>query len=208
MPRWTKNPRDGIKFIRASFTKLREQKVWKPVVGGCYQIELKEKEDGWHIHIHVLMDAPFLPKQKIFSSWKKILGLPYASIDIKACRTKKQREYVTKYVSKSETFNNDVQKALNWYEAVKGSRLFGTFGTWYNAKIEELLSPEEFEIFVPACENCGESGFMFFARDGPFIFGKEWEKVAGSFCGADPVSRRIDLSAPTGNLDFLDALEV
>lgn len=192
MPRWTSDPRDGIKHIRSAFTKLREQKLWRGVKGGLYQIELKEKSDGWHIHIHILMDAPYIPKQHIFSAWRDALNLNYASIDLKACRTKQQRDYVTKYVSKAETFKGDADAVVRWYEATKGSRLFGTFGTWYNAKLEDLLNPDEHEIFRPCCTACGMEGMMFFARDGPFIFGHDrWLEEGGSWIGSSEISRPV-----------------
>lgn len=207
MPTWTGDPREGIKYLRQCFTKLREQKVWKPVVGGVYQIELKPKEEGWHIHVHILMDAPYLPKQKIFTAWKDILGTDYASIDIRACKTKEQRDYVTKYVAKAADFKGDAEAVVDWYEATKGSRLFATFGKWYNAKIEELLDPEEFKPFKPACENCGQTGHMFFARDGPWIFGRDrWNEEQGSWCGDDPVERPLSKSVSQETLDFLDIL--
>ena len=205
MPMWKGNPRDGIKYLREAFTKLRSRKLWKVVRGGCYQIELKWKNPGWHIHVHVLLDAPFLPKQHIFSAWREILKTPYASIDIRACRTKAQRRYVTKYVSKNEDFHGDEYLAVEWYLATKGSRLYGTFGTWYNAKMEELLNPEEFEVFKPACENCGSPNHMFFARDGPFIFKKEWESVKASFIGDWEIKRKIEAKPCPETFDFLDA---
>jgi len=206
MPTWTRDPRDGIKFLRAAFTKLRGQKIWRPVVGGCYQIELKSKENGWHIHLHILMDAPYMPKEKIFSAWKKILGLDFVSIRVKACRTKAQRAYVVKYVSKNDDFHNDAEAAADWYEATKGTRLFGTFGTWYNAKIEELLNLDEKDVWKPACENCGDPDHMFFARDGPFIFGKEWLEVCGTFVGDNPTERVIEAEYEAGAFAFLEAL--
>ncbi len=206
MRTWMGDPREGIKYLRQSFSKLRAQKLWRTVVGGCYQIELKPKGEGWHIHVHVLMDAPFIPKQKLFSAWREILNEKYVAIDIRACRTKAQRAYVTKYVSKNEDFHNDVNVAVEWYEATKGSRLFGTFGEWYNAKLEELLNPGEFEVWRPACENCGDENHMFFARDGPFIFGDDWDDRKNYLVGNLPMERPIEAAAPEVALDFLDKL--
>lgn len=174
MPRWTRNPRDGIKYLRECFTRLREQKLWKLVRGGCYQIELKRKPDGWHIHLHMLLDAKFIPRQQLFVAWRDILGVGFVSVDVRACRTPQQRAYVTKYVAKASDFAGAPEAVVEWYEATKGSRLFGTLGEWYNAKLEELLDPTEYKPFVPACDCCGAGDKMFFARDGPFVFGKKW----------------------------------
>lgn len=208
MPRWTRDPRDGIKYLRKCFSKLREQKVWRGVRGGCYQIELKQKANGWHIHLHILMDAPFIPRQHLFTAWRDILGEGFVSVDVRACRTKEQRSYVTKYVAKAEDFKGDAEKVVAWYEATKGSRLFGTFGHWYNAKLEELLNPEEFKPFKPCCEFCGDPGHMFFARDGPFIFGaKRWQEESGSWMEDLPAEREIVAEYSGETMAFLETLK-
>lgn len=202
MPTWTGDPREGIKFLREGFSKLRSREIWKNVKGGCYQIELKPKENGWHIHIHVLMDAPYLAKQKLFSAWRDILNLPYASIDIRAAKSERQKKYITKYAVKEADFNGDASAVVDWYEAVKGSRIFGTFGQWYNTRIEELLNSEEFEVFKPVCEWCGDPDHMFYARDGPFIFGKSWVEICTTFVGDWAVSRPIEAVGDRVQLAF------
>jgi hypothetical protein len=127
---WQGDPREGIKYLRKQVTRMRRSTLFKSVRGGAYQIELKQKPEGWHIHIHLLLDAPFIPYQRLFSTWKAITQQRYVSTDIRSAKTPEAREYVVKYPSKSASFDTHPEAIVDWYEATKGMRLFATFGTW------------------------------------------------------------------------------
>jgi len=178
MPLWKDDPHVGIKCLREAWNKLRRTKLMASVRGGCYSIEVKVKDEGFHIHMHALVDSGYLPYQKIFTAWREILGLTHVEVDIRCAEGQKAREYVSKYTAKSAGFENDEEAIVKWYKATKGERLFATFGAWYNAKLEELL-PEE-QIFVPkcVCPYCGKEGTVYLARDGPYVYGHEiWRKI-------------------------------
>ena len=158
MPRWTDEPGAGIDYIRAAWNQLRTSACFDKVKGGVYQIELKPKSGGWHIHIHAILDCPFLPYQHIFSAWRGILGLPSVSIDIRAATTPAEQHYVAKYAAKSADYEGDIPQVVAWWRATKGKRLFATFGDWYNKQ-----PPEDPENPSPlaqnfACPHCGRKG--------------------------------------------------
>jgi len=142
LPTWTKVPQDGIKYLRECFNKLRRTTLFKKVVGGAYQIELKSKADGWHIHMHILLDCPFIPYQRLFSEWKTITKVKAPQIDVRSADSEKARAYMCKYASKSADFEGHFENVVDWYEAVKGQRLFTTFGNWYNVKMEDVLEED------------------------------------------------------------------
>jgi hypothetical protein len=49
---------DFVRHIRRSFTKLRRLRWFKKcVAGGCASIEVTNTGNGWHPHIHALMDC-------------------------------------------------------------------------------------------------------------------------------------------------------
>lgn len=173
MPLWTAEPRRGITFLRDKFNLLRRHSLFDPVKGGAYQIELKEKDEGWHIHMHVLVDAPFIPYQHLFTEWKKILGTTAPQIRIQAASSPRAKEYVCKYAAKSSDFDTSADGIVKWYEATKGMRLFATFGKWYNATIEELDGEHADRQTVAVCPSCGGLRTVFLARDGPFLYGHE-----------------------------------
>ena len=178
MKLWRGDPHEGIKYLRQAFSKLRRQKVFKNVVGGAYQIELKEKSGGWHIHMHILLESAYLPRQLVFSAWKKIVDQSYVSVDIRAARDEKAIAYVVKYAAKSASFDTSPQSIVAWYKATFGERLFATFGRWYNAKIEDLDDPNYEPPPEPVCPHCGEAHSLFLARDGPMIYGHEiWNSI-------------------------------
>jgi len=178
MPLWQDDPHDGIKYLREAWNKLRRTKLMESVRGGCYSIELKVKDEGYHIHMHALVDSDYLPYQKVFSEWRRILDIEHVEIDIRCAENQKAREYVAKYTAKAAGYDTNETAIVKWYLATKGERLFATFGAWYNAKLEELL-PEE-QVFVPKCicPYCGKEGTVYLARDGPYVYGHEiWQKI-------------------------------
>jgi len=91
------------------------------------------------------------------------------------------------------SFEMHPDRIVDWYIATKGLRLFATFGKWYNKKIEELDT--EGELFKPSkqCPFCGSEGTVFFARDGPYIFGgKAWNEMQGFVVGDEGWQRDMD----------------
>lgn len=190
------DPKEAIHFIRNSFAKLRKTKVFQPVVGGAYAIEVKPNEDGFHVHMHVLIDAPYLPYQRIFSAWKKILQSDCPQIDIRSAKDAKAREYVAKYAAKGAGFDLHPDNVVRWYEATKGERLWATFGKWYNATLEELDPDYTERDQKVTCPNCKSVGTIFYARDGPFLFGnQDWQTIRKFYEYADEERRPIEGAA-------------
>ena len=185
--RWKEDPHEGIHYLKACFAKLRGGKLFKKCKGGAYQIELKRKDDGWHIHVHALLDAPFLPYQQIFSEWRRITGIDVPQIDIRSAADLKAREYVCKYASKSAGYDTHPDDMVQWYLAAKGERLWGTFGEWYNVKADEL-DPEGFQPVPPReCPHCKAVGTTCLARAGPWIYGLEDWRVLEKTIAPDGV---------------------
>jgi hypothetical protein len=194
MPLWSGPAREGIKYLRGCFTKLRRTKLFKPVKGGAYQIELKEKETGWHIHMHLIADAPYLPQKKIFAEWRRILDVPQVQVDIRSAASKEARAYICKYVSKAAEFKEDPAAIVRWYEVTKGLRLWATFGDWYNITPEELLDDDDKTPWHSECPCCGSQTTIYFARDGPWAIGHaEWNAMESYIVTDDfPITRPID----------------
>lgn len=193
MDRWAGNPHEGIKYLRGKWNLLRKHPLFATVIGGAYQIEVLPHPEGYHIHMHVLIDAPFIPYQKLFSAWAQIIEQNAPQIDIRAARTKPQRIYAAKHAAKSADFYADPATVVAWYEATKGQRLFATFGKWYNAKLEELPGQALLEPQEPACPFCGAERSVFLARDGPWVTGhKDWQTLRKHFTKGDEEHRAIE----------------
>ncbi len=192
MPRWSRDPREGIKLLRDAFTRLRKSKLFRACVGGAYNIELKPKENGWHIHMHVLVDMPFLPYQKLWSKWGELINHRTPQVDIRAAENEAARAYSFKYACKSADFDSFQGSVVEWYIATKGSRLFGTFGKWYNARIEDLDKEGTPDERLAVCPHCESENTTYLARDGPFIFGHDmWRSMRGMVTRNAPLIRDL-----------------
>ena len=192
MPVWRGVPQEGIKHLRRNWNRLRKVPCMSKVRGGAYQIEVKVKDRGYHIHMHAILDAPFIPYQQVFSAWRSLLGTQAPQVHIKAASTEREREYCAKYAAKAADFYSHPDAVVDWYEATKGQRLFATFGAWYNVKLEDLLNDEDTEQPIVKCPRCGAEKSMFNARDGPIIYGyKEWTELKYFFQGQCESTRDI-----------------
>lgn len=186
------NPKSGIERLRGYFNTLRKHKLFKTVKGGAYQIELKWKPEGWHIHIHVICDAPYIPYQLLWKAWGNIIGISIPQTDIRAAKSEQQRIYTTKYAAKAADFFQNEMVVVDWYEATKGVRLFATFGTFYNAKLEDLDPDGKFNKPIAVCPHCKSEGTIFLARDGPYLFGwDDWRPIERAMVGDRSYSRVI-----------------
>lgn len=181
------HPREAITKIRDAFAKLRKTECWKSVTAGAYTIEVIPKPEGWHIHMHVLVNSEYIPYQKLWSTWGELIGHKVIQTDIRAADNKNAQQYLAKYCAKSVSMYLGDKTIVDWYRATKGQRLFVTFGSWYNKHLEEI--DPQFVPFIPhcLCPHCKTEKTTFLARDGPMIFGHEfWNAAATEFTGGFP----------------------
>ena len=177
MPRWKDEPRDGITFIRNCFHRLRRNKRLPGFDGGVYAIEVVPKNDGWHIHIHLIVSAKFIPHRMLQAAWGTIIGTYQPSVDIRHAQGKSTAKYIAKYVSKSLSPSGDPSHYARLYAAIHGSRLFSLFGSWFHRQdYRDTLRPVD---TLPAlqCPKCGTEGSLFDVRTGFFQYGKYWEMI-------------------------------
>lgn len=191
MPTWTTDPREGIAHLRQAWNQLRRSKLFKNVRGGAYQIELIPKPNGWHIHIHALLDCPFIPYRQLFTKWGQLIGVKVPQVDIRAATTVEQRAYATKHAAKGANFYANPDRVVDWYRATKGLRLFATFGEWFRQDLEELADESKLEKFTPRCPFCHSPDTTFLARDGPFLMNPDTWRDIKKFYIADADVHRL-----------------
>lgn len=190
MPRWTGDPREGIKELRSAFLRLRKNGGIKELKGGCYSIELVPKDDGWHIHMHLILDAPFIPHAKLIVEWGKALRVPRPSVDVRNADKGSAAHYVAKYVTKSLPPDVEADTYVDLWEAIKGSRLFALFGDWYKDKQKISALGGDDANYKAKCPCCGATGTMFDVRCGRFVYGKEWDTIYKDFEPKDGLCSR------------------
>lgn len=171
--------------------------------GGAYTIELVPKEDGWHIHLHLLLDVGYLPWAKIQETWARAVGVKRPHVHVQAANNDSVKRYVCKYATKTGLGNLGKEKKkderkgvgaadiVRWYAAVRGSKLWGTFGDWYRFSLEDAAEVVDMAPYVCKCPLCGEEGGVFQARAGPFRFGSEWSHLCLKWGAGKDIERPI-----------------
>jgi hypothetical protein len=141
-----------FKWLRECFVKLRHRDIFSKCVGGFYSIETtyNSKLKNWHVHIHIVIDVPYILKSDLSEVWKEITGNSYI-VDIHEIKNPLEvaRE-VAKYVVKPGDFLQDSKLVHEYLKAVRGMRLVSTFGKYYNMSLDE-----DEEDGVPECY-CGK----------------------------------------------------
>lgn len=188
MKRWTGSPGDGIKHLRDSVQRIRDTTLFARCLGGAYTIEVIPKDDGWHIHAHMVIDAPYMPFRTIVAAWALAVRQPCPHVRIQSAESENVKKYICKYAGKSMVEDIGLAHIVEWYEAIKGRRLWATFGLWYNAKLNDLEDGEEEKQGPRPCPLCGQTKCVFLARAGPAIMGREWKH----FCHGDLLLREYD----------------
>lgn len=89
-------------------------------------VEVKRGEAGWHAHLHVLLEAKYVPWERLRTHWEAVSG--GSGVHIKRIPPSAIIRYVTKYVTKSDMPPGDQLAAS---AALKGVRLFQPFGDWH-----------------------------------------------------------------------------
>jgi hypothetical protein len=148
-----KNVRDltraHVAFLRQAMKALL-QRFQRHIRGGLYAIEVTNIGNGWHVHVHILADASYIPQDKLVEAWLAITGDSFI-VDIRVARsTDEALSYLLKYVGKPPKVENypveDFVRVFN--EVMKGIRLIHTFGSLYAYQPPRSSRP---------CEDCGEA---------------------------------------------------
>ncbi len=167
--------------LLSCFVKLREWKFWKTgVKAGAAVVEVTrgEKGDHWHVHLHALLIGSFLDQRQLSDAWFKVTG------DSKIVHIFSEQDhergvsYVAKYATKGWT--REVLEKPEWLLeciiALRGRRLFLTFGEWYGR--QQILcqaGPADWKVV-------GRIGVIFAAA----VAGEEWARAVFRSLGFAP----------------------
>lgn len=117
---------------------------WKDVLrAGLLVEEVTNRGRGWHVHLHVLVDAPFIPHAKLQKEWKDLTTAHRVRVD--RVDPGRAMGYVLKYVQKAPRLSPE--RAAEYLAASYGRRLIQPFGDLFAVK----APPKE----APRCEECG-----------------------------------------------------
>ena len=137
--------RDLLRHTMKSFAKLRRQKEWKQATGGCVSMEVTNESKGWHVHLHVLVDARWIAAGILSQRWAELVGQDFAIVKVQDAREHEYRNEVAKYVVKaSEMAKWPGSEIAAFINASRGVKFFAPFGSLYKLQrsIKDQLAQE------------------------------------------------------------------
>jgi len=166
----------GPKQLRRAFTKLRRLRWWKNrVKGGVAAFELTDNGNGWHTHVHALIDCQWLAvdegappvgatkeairakgkrsAKELSEQWSLCVGRP-GSVHVRRVRggvenMRKACAEVLKYAVKGTDLAAMKGDAAPVIREMAGSRLVVSWGTFYRHPAIKRQKP------APAMCKCG-----------------------------------------------------
>lgn len=126
---------DSIRRLLKGFRKLRRTALWKATVfGGLYVLETtgsKTYARTFHAHLHIIMDARFLPFRQLSVEWNQITGATQLSVTPVRNDASLQC-YLAKYLSKpyDAALGQDDEALAQMVKSLHNKPLIKTFGGW------------------------------------------------------------------------------
>ena len=151
----------GVRHLRRAFGKLRHRKFWKQRVrGGIGNIEVTNIGNGWHPHLHAVVDCQWLSittqppprhftreqKKERFTQancelerhWSKCLRQETSSVKVKRATPDGIGKEVLKYNVKGEDLVNCEGSIGDLIRALEGTRLMTTFGSAHGQCVKDV----------------------------------------------------------------------
>lgn len=161
MRNFTVMNRQAIRYFGRAVAKLRRNKVWKTVKGGCLSIEITNEGRGWHLHAHMLIDARWLDMAQLSIQWASILGQDFGIVKVKDCRGKDYLGEITKYVVKpAQLVSWPAEEIASFIGAIRGVRFFAAFGSLFKLQRQIKAEIEQGRPEPEACK-CGCSEYQW-----------------------------------------------
>lgn len=171
---------ESVRTLRRSFGKLRNRKLWKDsVLGGVAAVEVTNKGQGWHPHLHALVDCEWLAihtpapqkgddhqtverkceyaQRELSATWADILGQQLAVVWVTRAHGLGVVKEVLKYSVKGSDLLASPDQIAPMLRVLEMTRLVTTFGHLYGTA-KELDAENKTEGC--ACEECGQRGSL------------------------------------------------
>lgn len=164
-----------IPRLKAAFKTFRRRKIWKAhTVGGLWALEVTERGNGYHPHIHAMLDCKWLAadtppphpldtratvgakidaaKCELSAEWGAAVGQDWAvALAVRKSGADAVRELL-KYTVKGSDLLSSLLPVAPLIRQIDSGRTISTFGTLRNGKL-----PPEPDDDRPAlgCKECG-----------------------------------------------------
>jgi hypothetical protein len=122
--------RSRIRQFQRALVRLRKQKLWSTIRGGCCSIEITKGATGWHLHAHLLLDTDWIEMPDLAKAWSAQVGQNFAIVKVKDVRGSDYVQEVSKYVAKgSDLATWEPEHLMEFINAIRGLRFFFQFGS-------------------------------------------------------------------------------
>lgn len=147
-----------IDRLMDAWKNLRRQQSWKAAVkGGFYSLEItRNNQNGmWHPHLHVIVTGSYYDQKVLSRAWDKASGGSSITYIQAIHDIEKTGNYISKYVTKPDVIAEWKSTVLIEYaDAIRGRRLFHTFGTMHNlipANLDAKLIESKGDTYALPC---------------------------------------------------------
>lgn len=127
---------EQLERLRTAYSRLRRRAIWAGVTGSMYAIEAKPPtptRGGWNVHLHAVVDGPWLPKGQLSDAWRDLTGDSYI-VDVQQLRHPDAGvSYILGYTASERkvkaTWDGVLERYRHEYEdATAGRRMVQTTG--------------------------------------------------------------------------------
>jgi hypothetical protein len=152
-----------VREFRKWWTNLRHKKFCRSWVGGLYSFEVTNIGNGWHLHLHAIVDAFYIDKMGLSRAWSEATNKAGLIVEAKECRDDSYLREATKYAAKgSEISKWKPALIVEFIEAFEGTKTFGVFGNLYRKRTEWKAWIDSLDQQHRTCD-CGCTEFYFFS---------------------------------------------
>ena len=135
--------RQDVDRLYTAFVKLRRRRLWrKSQKGGIGFLEIKrnDKGDGWHVHLHAIVEGHNIEQKHLSAAWHEVTGDSFIT-KVQWCHSPKEAAfYAAKYSGKGIHGDcyRDPEVLRASIVAIKGRRLVAKFGTWADLDLKAV----------------------------------------------------------------------
>jgi len=161
-----------VQWFKQCWGKLRRRKFARNWRGGFYRLEVTKEKNGWHLHLHALVDAGWIDAKKLSTEWAKTVGQDFAIVKVKDVHGRDYLAEVTKYsVKGNEIAAWSGDDIAAFVDAFQGVKTFGVFGTLYGKRTEWREFLDQLQAGKVQCE-CGCENFRILS-----VQEHAWERI-------------------------------
>lgn len=116
--------------LRKDFSLFRRR--FRSIDGGFYVVQATNRGKGWHLHLHILFDGHYLPKDAISKAWQEITGSFVVQIETVNNPKKAVRYLLSDFLQSPRIRPED---RADYNGVFKGLRLVQPFGKYRKLKL-------------------------------------------------------------------------